>query len=908
MDNMMDSLFYYDYSNIPETSLVGGKARNLAVLSHNGIHVPAWIGITTDFFEEFMGETLSGIDRDLRTKGAGKGNIGRISKRIEKAITGRKFPAELMEKTEAVMRVRFGTLEGRFFSIRSSAVDEDSIRHSFAGQLDSFLYVKYGSGFFPLLRKCFASAYGERVMQYRMTNRIPLRGVRPAVIVQEMVFGDVSGVAFTGNPLNNNPDQVLVNAAHGIGEGIVSGECDTDMWVVDAKGKIIRSQMAHKKEMITFDRKKGTGTAKEQVAEELRDAPSIDEAMVLNIAETSWKIESLFGRVHQDIEWCVKDGRLYVLQSRPITTFSHINRNLPRTIFDNSNIIESFSGVTSPLTFSFASTMYDAVYRQFYELMGTPAERIEELAETFRNMLAYINGRVYYNLNSWFITLQLIPGYNLNKEFMENMMGVKNPVDIQKEETVSAFRKIFVELPAALRGLTRVIYHLATLDGKIRRFIANFNEVTGPYMDEKFASYTNFEIIRLYNYFIRKILRDWKAPIVNDLYTMIFFGVLTKQIKKLGVEGHENLQNDLLSGEGDMESTKPTKELIRIANWLRTDEGLFRLFGEKSEKELIRIILDSGDDRYREASARIRAYISNYGFRCMNELKLEETSLKEDPAFLFTTLKNYLKRDPIDLEGQERREKDIRRKAEALVFSKVGLLKRPLFRWVLNNARKAIKNREELRFMRTKIFGIERGMFNRIGRALAEDKIIAAPKDVYWLHINEVFELVEGRSLNMGIVRDIINLRKKMNARYVRMETPERMYFYGDIYDRNFLEILPDEETAADTDTGSPNIFKGVPCSPGEKEGVVKIVLSPQDAKLNGEILVTKRTDPGWVPLFPSVSGIIIERGSVLSHSAVVAREMGIPTVVGLRGITEKLSTGDRVRMNGSTGVIEKIV
>lgn len=903
----MGSLFYSDYSQLPATQLVGGKAKNLAVLSFNGIEVPRWISVTTDYFMEFMGEDMAGLDRDLGRKSSGKKEIGKTSKNIAKRIFARRFPARLREQTESIMLSHFGELDGKYFSIRSSAVDEDSINYSFAGQLDSFLYVKYGNEFYSLLKKCFASAYAERVMQYRFANGIPLAGVRPAVIVQEMVFGNVSGVAFTGNPLNNNPDQLLVNAAYGIGEGIVSGELDTDMWVVDTKGTIIRAQTVSKKEMITFNETKGTGTVKAPVASELWEAPSLDDEMILEIAGISRKIETIFDRIHQDIEWCVRDGKLYILQSRPITTFSHIKRTLPRSIFDNSNIIESFSGVTSPLTFSFASTMYDAVYRQFYELMGTPAERIDELAETFRNMLAYLNGRVYYNLNSWFITLQLIPGYNLNKEFMENMMGVKNPVDIQKSDTVSTARKIFIELPAALKGLSKVLYHLSTLNGMIRRFIKNFDDVTAPYMDEKFEAYSNFEIIRLYNYFIRKILKDWKAPIVNDLYTMIFFGVLSKSIKKLGLEGHENLQNDLLSGEGDMESTKPTKEIIRIANWLRTDETLFRLFAEKNERDLIRIILNQDEEKYREARSRIRAYISNYGFRCMNELKLEETSLKEDPTFLFTTLKNYLKRDPIDLEGQERREKEIRKKAEALVFAKMHGPKRFLFRWVLNNTRRAIKNREELRFMRTKIFGIERGMFNRIGRAFSEDGVIENQKDIYWLHINEVFELIEGRSLNTGIVRDIIRLRKKRNAQYIKMETPERMYFYGDIYDRNFLEILPDEEMAADDDTGSPNVFKGVPCSPGEVEGTVKIVLSPHDAKLNGEILVTKRTDPGWVPLFPSVSGIIIERGSVLSHSAVVAREMGIPTIVGLRGITDRLASGDRVRMNGSTGIIEKL-
>ena len=707
----MSGYFYFNHDEVPHVKQVGGKAGNLATLSRNGVNVPLWVGITTSFFEEFMGGDIKKIDLLLSDTRLNQKNISKLSEKISQIILSRKIPGKLKQETEIMLNSVFGGTGNRFFSIRSSAVDEDSIHYSFAGQLESYLYVSYGSGFYGYIKKCFASAFSARVMLYRYNNKIPIKGVRPAVIIQEMIFGDVSGVVFTGNPLNNNPDQILINAAYGIGEGVVSGEIDTDMWVLDRKNSIVRYNPANKRDMITFDFKRGSGTLKRNVEEKLRDVPSIDNETVKEIAITAKRIENLFGMVHQDIEWCLKDGIVYILQSRPVTTFSHIDRSSPRTIFDNSNIIESFSGVTSPLTFSFAVTMYDAVYRQFYELMGTNSGKIEELGEVFRNMLAYINGRVYYNLNSWFITLQLLPGYNLNKEFMENMMGVKNPVDIEKRESVSTARKLFIEIPGAIKGIATVLYHLVTLDGKIQKFIGNFNKVTGPYLDDKFENRSNSELIRLYNLFIRRILKDWKAPIINDLYTMVFFGILTKMIKKLDISENANLQNDLLSGEGDIESTKPTREIIMISSWIRERKDLAELFARKSEKNLIRMILNSGDEQYSEIRKILSGYISRYGFRCMNELKLEESSLKEDPSFLFTTLKNYLKRDPIDLKELERREKEIRRKAEDLVFARIGFVKRAFFKIVLKNTRKAIKNREELRFMRTKIFGIERGTF-----------------------------------------------------------------------------------------------------------------------------------------------------------------------------------------------------
>ena len=292
----------------------------------------------------------------------------------------------------------------------------------------------------------------------------------------------------------------------------------------------------------------------------------------------------------------------------------------------------------------------------------------------------------------------------------------------------------------------------------------------------------------------------------------------------------------------------------------------------------------------------------------MNELKLEESSLKENPRFLFTTLKNYLRKEAIDLGMMERREREIRAEAEKILYRHVKGFRGLLMRMILRNARSAIKNREELRFMRTKIFGIIRNMFNAMGRNFCRDGLIRDASDVFYMHVHELFEFVEGRSLNTGIIRDIVKLRRRECEAHKTLETPERMYFFGDIYRNNYVEILTDEMTENGEETESNNTFRGVPCSPGEVEGLVKIVLMPEDADLNGEILVTKRTDPGWVPLFPSVSGIVIERGSVLSHSAVVAREMGIPTVVGLRGITEKLKNNDKIRINGTTGLVEKIV
>jgi pyruvate,water dikinase len=254
-----------------------------------------------------------------------------------------------------------------------------------------------------------------------------------------------------------------------------------------------------------------------------------------------------------------------------------------------------------------------------------------------------------------------------------------------------------------------------------------------------------------------------------------------------------------------------------------------------------------------------------------------------------------------------KKEREVRDKAEKIVFAHFSLFKKRKFKKILRKTRFHIKYREELRFMRTKIYGIIRSIMNAIGRNFYQDKIIMNSKDIFYLTVDEVFELIEGRSPNQHILKDLIELRKKDFEAQKLQEGYERMYFYGDIYRNNFVEILSDSEIEIMDENSDPNKMQGVPCSPGIIENVAKIVLTPEDATLNGEILVTKRTDPGWVPLFPSISGLLIERGSVLSHSAVVAREMGIPTVVGLRKVTEKIKTGDRLKLDGGSGMVEKL-
>ncbi len=905
----VDNVFFPETNGeIPLVEKVGGKARNLTIMQKNGVHVPDFFVLTTDFFERFADDNriLKEIDSALQSPVKAIEDIKQISDNLQQLIFSASFSEGLENRiTEGITRI---SGSGKScYSIRSSATDEDGKKCSFAGQLESFLYEVPGEAFFLCIQKCFASAFSERVMVYRFHNRLSLSGVRPAVVIQKMIFGDISGVMFTGNPLNNNPDQTLINACYGIGEGIVSGELDSDMWIVDEKNTILRKKIAVKDEQIVFHVADGRGTTKEAVPETRQEKESFSENEILELTAAGRKIEKIFGSIPQDIEFCMKKDSLYFLQSRPVTTLSHIDKSQEKTIFDNSNIVESFPGTTSPLTFSLASMVYDQVYRQFYQMMGTPDSRIKGMASTFRNMLASIDGAIFYNLNSWYATVQLLPGYNLNQRFMENMMGVKSSVNIEKKSSLSFLEKYFIEIPLLLVSAGKLVFYMLTIKRAIRKFIENFYNVTGNYLNENFSSYSNHQLAAVYDELFREILFKWKAPITNDFKTMIFFGILGKMMKNLEIINDYSFQNDLLIAQGDIASTRPTREIIKITDWIRKDKNLTELFLSRNEQDLINLILDSEDEQYSRIREKIQKYIAEFGARSMYELKLEIDSIREDPTFLFTLLKNYLKNKPVDLNSLIRKEEKKRAQAEEIIFNNLSGLKKHFFSWILKHTRMAIEDREELRFMRTKIFGIIRSLFTRIGRNFEKDGLISSYRDIFFLRTDEVLELIEGRSVDKCSLREHILLRKKDFSENEKKEHLERMYFYGSIYNNIFVEILSDNEVAMADEPDDPDLFQGVACSPGVVENRVKIVHSPHDASLNMEILVAKRTDPGWVPLFPSISGLIIERGSVLSHSAVVAREMGIPTIVGLSNIAEKLKDNDTVRMDGSTGLVKRM-
>ncbi len=892
-----------DFKNIG-----GGKATNMASMSQKGFPIPEWLCLTTQAYEKFL-ESNRLYDIFDTTK-----EVSELSKTVRDAFLKNKIPEDIL--TQLYVELEKINLTNSFLAIRSSGLDEDSADHSFAGQFSSFLYQKSKEEIELSIRECWASAYTERALSYRIKKGLPIEGLSVGVVIQKMVNSEKSGVSFSRNAINPlDRDNLLISSSYGQCEGIVSGEIDTDEILVNRSNFTFDAKVMKKEEMLIQSDKindHGHMLKKVSVPDEKQEELSINDKEIAEISKLVLKLEVEF-ESPQDCEWAIENGQVYLVQTRPITTLPNeelFNDKYMRdleVLWDNSNIVESYSGVTSPLTFSFASYAYQQVYIQFCEIMGVPDNIIKDFSAMFRNMLCLMRGRIYYNLINWYKLVLLLPGAGENKSFMNTMMGVRDGTndsvqklfeELDRMPKYSFFKKLNVNL--------KTLYRYINIDSIIKEFTDNFNSIYEVFRKKDYKNLTLREQKNDFHVLENKILTSWKAPIINDYLCMIFFGVLKKLTEKwVKTDGDlSNLQNDLLCGQGNLDSTEPTKHLMRMAK--RFDEGddAFKQYLTSTD------IDDLAKDQ--NVLSHFEEFLDKYGFRCANELKLEENDLHDDPSFAINAVVSYIKTKSYSIEEMEKREQEIKRKAEQIIFNQMSGVKLKFYMWIVGQTRKAVKNRENLRFLRTKVFGVARNIFRGMGYRFKDLDLIDHYKDIFYLTHQEIIAYIEGRSL-FGDMKSIVEERKVQFKEYDETNPPpDRFFTFGP------AAIFNNETSLLDAtnlivfelpESQDPNTLYGVPCCPGEVEGEVRVAMNPKDANgLSGEILVTERTDPGWVPLYPSCSGLLIERGSLLSHSAVVARELGLPTIVGVNGgLIKKLESGMKVKVNAGIGEIKII-
>ena len=860
---------------------IGGKANGLLRLQKLGLNVPNWIVIPTEELENTIQNEDKTVLQDL---------LKEIIDYFENYFGG-------------------NNTKNQFLAVRSSAIEEDGRKLSFAGQFETKLFVKNESKELEkAIREVYNSTQSERIKTYKNKLEIDSDSTstpKIAIIIQEMINADVSGVAFGINPTSGNGSrkETLVNSVFGMGEGLVSGKLESDSFVVDRKDNSIKSTII----------KKGN------VDIEKQNVPSLNKTQILEINEALKILHKEYGKF-QDIEFCIKNDTLYFLQARPITglqnNFTTQQNGGEYTLWDNSNIVESYPNTTTPLTFSFISSSYKTAYSLFANYMGVDKKIIQENEKIFENTLGFINGRVYYNLKTWYYMLALLPGYSINARFMEKMMGVKERFDIPESQQNYKTSKAIAWWKITKTAATMFI-RFRNLAKKRRQFFEDVNKIISEYKQIDFYEKDAHELMYLYLNFEKKLLNEWKAPLLNDFFAMIWYGMLQKRSQKFLTKEqklsskYQNIHNDLLCGSSDIISVEPIHRTIKIATFIQSDKELNQLFIKNSaetiwdnlsnKKELIE------NNNKQQLKQKIDEFINDFGERCVGELKLETISYRQNPAKFIKILKSYTETTINQSTLSNNHEEKIRRQAES-VFEKNlkhKFIQKLTFKNTVKKARELVSARENLRYERTRAFGIVREIFTHIGKRFFEESIIESERDIFYMTKEEIFAFIEGRSVTQNIA-SLIEMRKEEFENYKKLDAPsERFASYGlpyhatDFFSKKKIESVKSTEGKT---------LKGIGCSHGVVRGKVQVVSNPDELEsLNGNILVTRSTDPGWVVLFPSASAILVERGSVLSHSAIVSREMGIPCIVGLSGLLQFLKTGDEIEMDGSTGEVNKI-
>jgi rifampicin phosphotransferase len=879
-----------------DPAVVGGKAANLALLAAAGVPVPAWIVLPA----------------------------------AAHAPAAEPSDALLAEVTAALAHAG---LADAVLAVRSSAVGEDAAGASFAGQFETVLGVAASDP--HALRRAiatvWASASAERVLAYR--GGASAEPPRMAVILQELVDAEAAGVAFSADPITGDRSVAVVSAVRGLGESLVSGEEDGDSFRIrmgGAEASVVEVRAAPQVRALQRD---GGGTRWVELTPADTDVPAITGDEAVEIARAACRIAVSLG-APQDVEWALERGgagalaavpgpaagpvpppprRLVILQARPITTLPDGERR----IWDNSNIVESYAGVTTPLTFSFARSVYEDVYRQFCGVMGVSDALIERNRDVFAHMLGLIRGRVYYNLLSWYRLLALLPGYAFNRAFMERMMGVREKLTDPPEPQLVAGK--WADLGRLVRMVFRMVRASRALRREVPAFHRRLDEALLPLADADLSTWPSDDLLALYRRLEDDLLRHWQPPLVNDFFAMIWFGVLGRLMERWLPGEPATLVNDLLAGEGGMISTEPARRVMALAGQVAASPVLEELFHRHpDDADLLAALTPErpeaadagtavgpvGQDDGAAFAAEVRAYLRRFGDRCANELKLETVTLSEDPVFLVSTIRSYWRQGATDPDASREREAGIRAAAEARVAERLTGARHRLFRFVLGQARARIRDRENLRFERTRVFGVVRRIFLGFGTAMVRAGRIDEPRDIFWLATGEVFGWADGTAVSRDL-RPLIAARRAEFAAYeTGLAPPERFETWGPPAEAD-LTRMASAHPAADAAAGG---LAGIGCCPGVVRAPVRLVRDPREAgDLGGRILVAERTDPGWTLLFPSAAGILVQRGSLLSHSAIVAREMGIPCVVSVPGLMDSLQEGELVEMDGTTGTIRRL-
>jgi pyruvate,water dikinase len=868
------SSYVLGFQDIDKTKImvVGGKGANLGEISKvEEIRVPDGFCISTEAFKRIIGETPpinELLDQLSLLKVEDRNKISEFSGEIRGLIEGIAIPEDI-HKEIARHLSRLG--EENAYAVRSSATAEDLPTASFAGQQDTYLNIIGKEAILKHVSKCWASLYTERAVTYRIQNGFDHHKVQLAVVVQRMIFPQAAGILFTADPVTSNRKVSSIDASFGLGEALVSGLVNPDVYKV-RNGKVIAKKISTKK-LAVFASQDG-GTKEQEIEPERQNRQALTDEQILQLEHIGRKIEEHFGHP-QDIEWCLVDGTFYIVQSRPITTLFPIPEanDQENHVYVSVGHQQMMTDPLKPLGLSFfqltaARPMPTAGGRLFVDItqeLASPAKR---------NVIVNVLGKSDLLLKDALKTILE------RRDFIKPL-----PEDIQEPSPSKSDRGV---RPADFQTLndydSQIVFDLIKSSQKsIDELRRDIQTKSGSIL---------FDFIRED---IRKLRKSMSASQSFGVIMTAMNASSWINEKMMDWLSEKNAADTLSQSVPNNITSEMGLELLDVADVIRPHpEIIDYLQHVKGDRFLDELVQFDGGQESRDA---IYAYLDKYGMRCAGEIDITRPRWSEKPATLVPMILGNIKNvepNASHLKFEQGRQEALNKEQELLDRLKRlpdGEQKAKDAKRMIGLVRNLSGYREYPKYGIVSRYFIYKQALLKEAERLVQANVIHEKEDIYYLAFEELHEVVRTNELDYRIIRK----RKGEYKSYEKLIPPRVITSDGEIVAGEYKR----ENLPADA-------IVGLPVSSGLIEGRARVVLKLEDAVLeDGDILVTSFTDPSWTPLFVSIKGLVTEVGGLMTHGAVIAREYGLPAVVGVENATKLIKDGQRIRVHGTEGYVE---
>jgi rifampicin phosphotransferase len=870
-------------------ALGGGKGASLARLIRAGFPIPDGFLITTHAYHLYVASNNL-EDWILQTAQSAPPDDPAALEEVSGAIRAR-FAAGTIPATlaDAICKA-YASIGGPPIAVRSSATTEDLPELSFAGQQDTFLNIVGGGALLGAVVRCWSSLWTARAIGYRAHNRIEHQGAGLAVVVQEMVQSEVAGVLFTANPLTGKRTELVIDATFGLGEALVSGQVEPDHYVVDPiSGRIFSKTPGAKALAIRCKPGGGTITTTEDAA----NRQALPDSAIIELSALGQRAARLFG-APQDIEWAWANGKLLVLQSRPITSLFPVPEGMQPETLEVLVSFGAFQGMLDPMT-PLGRDVFRNGAANAAHFIG-PRATLDTQRFFFvaaERLFINVTGAVRHPHTRHLIrkALALIePGTG---QALEPLLS--DPA-LAPERRRIGLRIVARILPLLVQIIGNIGYNLLWPDAGRMRIQRRIAVVIKLFQVKSAAATTLAERVGLCEVAVGSVRRFF--PVLGP---GLASGLGALQLLHYLAADLPDAQQQVLETTRGLPynvTTEMDLALWQTAVVINADTAAAVHFRQGEVATLAAEML--AGQLPAVAQAAMDDFLQLYWMRGIAEVDIGRPRWREDPTPLIQVLQSYLQIDDADHAPDlvfERGAASAKARIAALVNAvrrtRYGWLKAHLARWAARRMRALAGLRESPKFTVVRLLGVLRESLLASGQELVAAGVLARPDDIFFLHLEEIKALAE------GVRRDWRTLVAEHRAIYERekrrRQVPRLLLSDG----RAFFEGIkgPADETGA--------AIAGSPVSPGIVEGIVHVVFDPHGVQLApSEILVCRGTDPAWTPLFLAAGGLVMEVGGLMTHGSVVAREYGIPAVVGVHQATTRLKTGQRVRVDGSRGEI----